>query len=99
MRVVRLHLQIAGVLLILLALAQPLFDRYFGWSGETARLSTFTRQVFHVHGFFIAVILAMMGSLSIFRAAELVEPTRLARTVLAVGDLLDSARTVPVVLV
>ena len=79
----RFHLQVAGALLILLALAQPLFDRYFRWSVETARLSTFTRQVFQVHGFFITVILFMMGALSIFQADALLERTPLARAVLA----------------
>ena len=67
------HLRLAGVLLILLALAQPVFDWYFGWSAETARLSTFTRQVFQVHGFFIGVILLMMGLVSVFEAEALVE--------------------------
>lgn len=77
------HLQVAGGLLIILALAQPLFDRYFGWSSETTRLTTFTRQVFHVHGFFIAVILLMMGVLSICYADELLVPSALSRAVLA----------------
>ena len=79
----KVHLQVAGALLILLALAQPLFDRYFRWSIETARLSTFTRQVFQVHGFFITVILLMMGWLSFFHAEELEKPTPLGRAVLA----------------
>lgn len=76
-------MQIAGALLVLLALAHPFFDRYFRWSAETARLSTFTRQVFHVHGFFIAVILVLMGGLSFFYANELIEPTPLSRALLA----------------
>src|SRR5450432_700361 len=66
----------------MLALAQPLFDRYFGWSTETARLTTFTRQVFHVHGFFITLILGLMGGLSLAYADELLEPTNLSRAIL-----------------
>lgn len=80
---IKSHLQVAGVLLILLALAQPGFGWYFDWRRETAKLSTFTRQVFQVHGFFIAVVLAMMGGLSLVYAHDLLEPTPIARAVLA----------------
>ena len=83
MCLVKVHLQTAGLAPILLALAQPVFDRYFGWSKETARLSTFTRQVFQVHGFFIAVILALMGWLSFYHADALLERTPLANAVLS----------------
>ena len=78
----KLHLQVAGGSLILLALAQPLFDRYFGWSRETAKLSTFTRQVFHVHGFFLAVVLLTMGLLSSFYSADLLNHTPLSEAIL-----------------
>jgi len=75
----RLHLEIAGALLIGLGLAHSFFNRYFGWSAETARLTLFTRQVFYVHGFFIAVVLILMGALSSFYAGELLQSTKLSR--------------------
>ena len=78
----KLHLQIAGALLIALALAHPLFDRYFGWSKETKKLCSFTRQVFHVHGFFIVVILLMMGAFSIVYDDDLLSRAPLSQAIL-----------------
>ncbi len=78
----RLHLQIVGSLLLVLAAAHAPFGRYFGWKRELAVLSLLTRQVFWVHTFFIALMVALMGWLSAFCADDLLAPSRLSRAVL-----------------
>ncbi len=78
----RLHLQIAGALLLGLGLAHSLFGRYFGWKRELAPLSVLTRQVFQVHCFFLALVLVMLGAGTLFFTDALLEPTRLGRGVL-----------------
>jgi hypothetical protein len=79
----RLHFEISGVLLLTLGLAHCFFARYFGWKEELARLSVFTRQVFLVHCFFIALAVALLGACSLFYADALLEPSPLSRVVLA----------------
>jgi hypothetical protein len=76
-----LHLQIAGILLLILSAAQGFFWRYFGWARELAAVSLLTRQVFGVHCFFIALVLAMFGALSVFAADALLAPGALGRAV------------------
>lgn len=78
-----LHLQIVGALLLLLAVAHAFFNRYFGWSRELAGLSLFTRRVFFVHSFFIALGVALAGAGSLLYAAVLLHPDPLSRAVLA----------------
>jgi hypothetical protein len=78
-----LHLQIVGVLLLLLAIAHAFFDRYFGWSRELGRVSLFTRRVFFVHCFFIALTLALSGAGSILYSGTLLRPDPLSRGILA----------------
>jgi hypothetical protein len=80
---IRLHLEIVGVLLIALGLGHALFDRYFGWSGELAGVSLLTRQVFHVHTFFMGLLLVLLGACSLFYADALLDPAPLSRAVLA----------------
>lgn len=77
-----IHLKVAGALLLLLAAAHAFFPRRFRWREELARLSLLNRQIFLVHGFFIALTVAMMGALSLFFTDALLEPTPLARLVL-----------------
>ena len=76
-------LRIAGALLLGLGLAHGAFTRRFGWDRELQAVSLFTRQVFHVHHFFIGLTVALMGLLCLTCAPELVA-TRLGR-VLAGG--------------
>jgi hypothetical protein len=76
------HLRIAGVLQILLALAHILLPRRLRWTEELARLSLLNRQIFHVHTFFICLVLVMNGALSLLAPAALLEPTPLSRLVL-----------------
>lgn len=54
-----LDLRLVGLLLVGLGIAHGFFDRHFGWRRELSKVSLFTRQVFYVHHFFIALIVAM----------------------------------------
>jgi hypothetical protein len=81
-----LHLKIVGISLLLLSLAHAFFARRFNWGEELKRLSLLNRQIFLVHCFFIALILAMFGLLALVFTEALLERTALARIVL--GGLL-----------
>lgn len=77
------HLQIIGILLMLLGISHAFFKRYFQWEKELATVSLLTRQVFFVHSFFIGLVVALFGALSFFYADALLQPTRLNRAILA----------------
>jgi len=78
----RIHIEAVGVLMLLLGTAHMFFGRYFGWHQELASLSLFTRQVFIVHCFFIALILVLLGVCSVFYADTLLSPNTLSRVLL-----------------
>jgi len=78
-----IHLQIVGVLLMLLGLSHAFFKRYFQWEKELASLSLLTRQVFFVHSFFIGSVVTFFGALSFFYADALLQPAPLNRAILA----------------
>ena len=76
------HLKIVGALLVALGLANSFFGRYFKWKQELEPLSLLTRQVFQVHGFFIALVVAMIGLCSLFYTNALLSSGDLSRVVL-----------------
>lgn len=76
-----LHFQIAGCLLVVLALSHALFPRMFEWKKETAALSPLNRQVFYVHSFFIALAVLLNGLLFVFCADLLLAPSPLRNPV------------------
>ncbi len=76
------HLKFIGLALMILALAHIPIHRHFKWKEETASLTLFTRQVFHVHTFFIALTVWMFGALTFFFTDELLQPTRLSLAIL-----------------
>ena len=78
-----MHLQIVGVLLVLLGVSHTFFNRYFGWGQELASISLFTRRVFYVHTFFIAFGVVLAGAVSFFYADALLRPGALSRAILA----------------
>ena len=78
-----LHLRVVGVLLLALVAVNFYVPRRFNWRGELASLSLLNRQIFQVHAAFICVILAMFAALVLLYARHLLEPTPLARAVLA----------------
>ncbi len=77
-----LHLKIVGALLLALGLAHSMFGRYFKWRKELAQLSLLTRQMFLVHSFFIALLVAMVGGCSLFYTKALLGSGALSRVVL-----------------
>jgi hypothetical protein len=79
----QLHLRIVGVLLLALVALNLYVPRRFNWRSELASLSLLNRQIFQVHAAFICVILAMFATLALFFTNELLEPTKLARALLA----------------
>jgi hypothetical protein len=87
-----LHLRLAGALLIVLAGFNLLLPRRFAWPAELQRLTLLTRQVFWVHLFFIVLLLAMMGLLTLAFAPALLARTPLATVVLAGLSLFWIAR-------
>ena len=66
--------------LAVLNLALP---RFLRWREELASLSLLNRQVFQVHAFFIALIVALFAALLLTSSNALLEPTQLSRAVLA----------------
>ena len=66
-----LHLKIAGVLLVLLALLHIVFPGYFKWKTELSLVSPINRQMMYVHAFFIALMVFLMGILCLISASEL----------------------------
>ncbi|HEX7262111.1 MAG TPA: hypothetical protein VF258_09875 [Luteolibacter sp.] len=65
------HLEIIGVQLIVLALLHIAFPRYFNWRNELQAVSLITRQILHVHTFFIALTVFLMGLLCLTSSREL----------------------------
>jgi len=78
-----LHLQITGIMMAALAVLNLALPRYLRWREELAPLSLLNRQVFQVHAFFIALIVALFAALLLTSSNALLEPTRLSRAVLA----------------
>ena len=80
-----LHLKIAGVLLILLALLHPFLPRYFKWKEECCNLSIMNRQILYVHSFFIGFMILMMGLLCMTSSNELLTTSLGKRICLGLG--------------
>lgn len=77
------HLRIAGALQIALAFLHFSFPRRFNWKEELGRLSLLNRRIFLVHNFYITLVVMMIGALSLIAPRALLDPTPLARYVLA----------------
>jgi hypothetical protein len=58
-----LQIKIVGCLFILLAFFHAFFPKYFNWKQELGSLSTINRQMVHVHMFFIALSVFLLGLL------------------------------------
>jgi hypothetical protein len=67
----RLWLEINGALLLALALLHAVFPRRFRWKEELREVSLLTRQILHVHTFFIALAVGLMGLLCLSSADAL----------------------------
>jgi hypothetical protein len=89
---VTFHLRCAGVILILLGLAHAGFGRRLNWDTDLKKLSLVNRQIFLVHCFYIALLLVLLGSLSLFLTPNLLQPSPLSRALLGASTLLWSIR-------
>jgi len=65
------HLEIIGIILILLAAIHIAFPQYFNWKKELGSLRLINRQMMYVHTFFIAFTVFLMGLLCLTSATEL----------------------------
>lgn len=78
-------LETAGWLLIGLGLMHAVFPRYFRWREETAGLTLLTRQILHIHTFFIGLTVFLMGLLCVTSAADLIHTPLGRRICLGLG--------------
>src|SRR5437867_1983492 len=74
-------LRIAGVGLILLALSHVPISRHLKWREDVAQLTPVNASIFHVHNFFICVVLAMMGLPCVLDPMMFLEKSRAAKWV------------------
>jgi hypothetical protein len=65
-------LEIAGGLLVLLALLHIGFPRYFRWGEELASMSLINREMMYIHAFFLALVVLLIGILCLLAADDLV---------------------------
>jgi len=77
-----LHLRLAGLVQIALAVLHLALPGRLQWKDELARLSLVNRQIFIVHTIFICLVLVLAGALSVCAPHALLEPTPLSRLVL-----------------
>ena len=68
-----IHLKIIGILLIILALIHVIFPKYFNWKDDLKPMSLINRQMMHVHTFFIALTVLLMGILCFTSSEELIK--------------------------
>jgi hypothetical protein len=78
-----LHLRLVGVIMAALAVVNLFVPRRLHWEAELTRLSLINRQIFQAHSIFLILMLALFSALLLTCTDALLEPTRLARAVLA----------------
>ena len=69
-------LRIAGAGLLLLAVLHVPIGKQLKWSEDTKRLTPVNAAIFHVHTFFICVVLVMMGLPCLLEPAIFLEKSR-----------------------
>jgi hypothetical protein len=77
--------KIAGILLIVLSLIHIIFPKRFEWKQQLATLSLINKQMMHVHTFFIAFVVLLMGLLCLTSSNELINTTLGKRIDLGLG--------------
>lgn len=80
-----LHLNIIGVLLIVLAIVHVIFPKYFDWEKDLKPLSLINQQMMVVHTFFVALMVFLMGILCVSSAQELVHSNLGQKVCLGMG--------------
>ena len=78
MATLTLLLQIAGMGLLLLAFLHIPIGKQLKWSEDAKRLSPVNESIFHVHTFFICVVLVMMGLPCLLEPSIFLEKSRTA---------------------
>ncbi len=68
-------LRVAGAGLILLAVLHVPIARVLKWREDAARMSPANAAIFHVHAFFICLVLVIMGMPCLVNPEIFVEPT------------------------
>jgi hypothetical protein len=81
----KLHLEIVGALLIILACVHVIFPKYFNWKAELQGLSLINRQMMYVHTLFIAIAVFFMGLLCVTSAQDLIETSLGKKITLGLG--------------
>lgn len=76
----RLHLQVIGSIMILLAFIHIAFPKYFRWRDEFRNVSLLNRQMMYIHTLFLAVVLLLSGLLCVGYPDELLH-TALGRII------------------
>ena len=74
--VLTLLLRIAGAGLILLSLLHVPIGRHLKWREDVVRLTPVNASIFHVHTFFICLVLVMMGLPCLFDPRVFLAPSR-----------------------
>lgn len=69
-------LRVAGAGLILLAILHVPISRRLGWREDSKHLTPVNDAIFHVHNFFIGLILVIMGLPCLLEPAIFLLPTR-----------------------
>lgn len=71
-----LLLRLAGAGLILLAILHIPISRHLNWREDVAQLTPVNASIFHVHNFFICVVLVLMGLPCVFDPTVLLVKSR-----------------------
>lgn len=79
----RVSLCTAGLIILALTAAYPLYPKRFGWRRELERVSPLTRDIFFVHCGFIVLLLALQAVLFLALPHALMEQSTAATALLA----------------
>jgi hypothetical protein len=69
----QIHFNIIGFFFIVLALMHAGFPKQFNWQTELQKISLLNKQMMHVHTFFIALLILLMGILCLTAYKDLVD--------------------------
>ncbi|MEX0700505.1 MAG: hypothetical protein WD069_00265 [Planctomycetales bacterium] len=78
------NLQAAGLVILGLAAAYPIYPRYFRWREELQSVSLLTRQIFFVHCGFIVMLLLLQAALLLIAPQALTDAS-IASLALLIG--------------
>ena len=81
-------IRLSGAMLIALGAAHVWIAKYLEWKSDAAKMTLVNRQIFWVHSFYIALLMTLLGGLSLLLPEALVRRDSLSRAVLAGMTLL-----------